>query len=254
MLEHSIDPPRFVRPIHQAIYGILGHLNAGFLRQYGILFGGGTRIAMSLHEFRESVDLDLLCPSVDAYRAARQTVTNRSFGKLVNESLVYKREVLFDRDGIRTFVCSGDLDIKVEVIAFFDYRLAGQDDSMFPVPVLDRTSCFVTKLLANSDRGRAVPYKDVIDLLMMEREWGPIPAAAWREAERHYGPSVRKDYQKSVALLSDLNDSQIREVAQRLIMDARLLGELRSPPANTVNAELSSASGTVGANVDQDSV
>jgi len=37
-------------------------------------------------------------------------------------------------------------------------------------------------------------------------------------------------------------------------MDARLLGELRSPPANTVNAELSSASGTVGANVDQDSV
>ena len=221
--------PRFRRPIHRAIYTTLCRLNAGFMHRHGILFGGGTRISMSLHEFRESVDLDLLCPSVTAYRAVRQTVNSRSLGELAGEAMVYKREVLFDRYGVRTFVGSGGVDIKLEVVACADYRLAGLDDPMFPVPVLDRASCFVTKLLANSDRGQGPPYKDVIDLLMMEREWGPVPDAAWREVERHYGPSPRTDYQRSVERLSAVGGAQAGEIAQGLCMDIRLLDGLRAP-------------------------
>ncbi|GAB7225145.1 hypothetical protein VoSk93_43660 [Vibrio owensii] len=48
-------------------------------------FGGGTRIALELDEFRESIDIDFLCPNKDSYRSVRQEVMNVTLGNLVKE-------------------------------------------------------------------------------------------------------------------------------------------------------------------------
>ncbi|QOR39022.1 nucleotidyl transferase AbiEii/AbiGii toxin family protein [Billgrantia diversa] len=51
------------RAHHRAIDQLLTHFDADFLSANNILFGGGTRIALELHEFRESVDIDLFWPT-----------------------------------------------------------------------------------------------------------------------------------------------------------------------------------------------
>lgn len=73
----------YTRPHHQAISDILARFDPGFLCENNILFGGGTRIALELDEFCESTDIDLFCIGKAAYRAARSTVTNVSFGRLL---------------------------------------------------------------------------------------------------------------------------------------------------------------------------
>lgn len=49
----------FLRQHHRLIARALENFNADYLRANRILFGGGTRIALELGEFRESVDIDL---------------------------------------------------------------------------------------------------------------------------------------------------------------------------------------------------
>ncbi|MFC2993594.1 nucleotidyl transferase AbiEii/AbiGii toxin family protein [Halomonas tibetensis] len=98
----------FIRPHHLAIGTILSQFDPDFLRDHNILFGGGTRIALELDEFRESVDIDLFCIGKDAYRAARSTVTNGSFGKLLRQGntlpLWDNRDIRADRDAIRALL------------------------------------------------------------------------------------------------------------------------------------------------------
>ena len=43
---------------HQLIRTALENFNHDFLAQHRILFGGGTRIALELSEYRESIDID----------------------------------------------------------------------------------------------------------------------------------------------------------------------------------------------------
>jgi hypothetical protein len=68
-------------PHHRLIMTALAQFDADFFTQHAICFGGGTRIALELDEYRESVDIDLLCPNKDAYRAVREQVTNLSLGE-----------------------------------------------------------------------------------------------------------------------------------------------------------------------------
>lgn len=58
---------------------------------------------------------------------------------------------------------------------------------------------FAEKLLANADRwlDNSVMHRDLIDLLMMQRSWGPAPQAAWDKAIAAYGESVRAAYQRA---------------------------------------------------------
>ncbi|QTF91002.1 nucleotidyl transferase AbiEii/AbiGii toxin family protein [Halomonas sp. BM-2019] len=179
------------RPHHQAIEVVLSHFDPVFLRDNNILFGGGTRIALELDEFRESVDIDLFCVGKAAYRAARMAVTNSSLGPLLREGhrLVPwgNREIRTDRDAIRTFLEGAERPIKLEILNFANERL--QPDSrqdLFPVPCISRESCFATKLTANADRFHN-HIKDILDLCMMRREWGSIPGEAWDMACEEYG-------------------------------------------------------------------
>lgn len=90
------------RKHHQLIAACLENFNGEYFTEHNILFGGGTRIALELDEYRESVDIDFLCPDINAYRAVRQQVTNTSLGELVRVPFTYSREIRFDRYGVRT--------------------------------------------------------------------------------------------------------------------------------------------------------
>lgn len=186
---------KLVRAHHRAIWKILEALDRSFLQQHNILFGGGTRIAMELDEYRESVDLDLFCCGREAYRAARSSIVNhKSFGNLFQAghapALFQGREIRVDRDAIRSMLEVDGRPIKFEIIHFDNDDITEDSDhDLFPVPAVSRESCFATKLLANADRHRD-GVKDITDLCMMRRIWGDVPAAAWKAAFDRYGEQV----------------------------------------------------------------
>ncbi|MEZ5534816.1 MAG: nucleotidyl transferase AbiEii/AbiGii toxin family protein [Thiolinea sp.] len=69
------------------------------MHEHHIYFGGGTRICLELDEYRESVDIDFLCPDRKAYIAVRETLNSASLGQLVNQDFSYLREIRADRYG-----------------------------------------------------------------------------------------------------------------------------------------------------------
>lgn len=220
------------RKHHQLIASCLHNFNGGYLAGHNILFGGGTRIALELDEYRESVDIDFLCGDKSAFLAVRQQVTNTSLGDLVTTPFSLAREIRFDRYGVRTFLNVNGINIKLEFVAFDNYQLkAGADLSLFPVPFIDRTSCFVTKLLANADRVGTKPFKDIFDLVVMYGKWGDIPAAAFSEAYSHYGKKVvNQSLQEALTTLSE-NSVEYAQAAAHMSIDARFYTDVILPNA-----------------------
>jgi len=210
--------PAFRRECHRRIAQILARLDAGLLRREGIGFGGGTRIAMELDEYRESVDIDLICPSTASFRAVRETVSDGSLGALARLPMRLAREVRTTRDKVVTAVELTGQAVKLEVICFADWDIGIMDHPLFPVPVLNRTACFATKLAAANDRGRAPPYKDVVDLIVMRAGWGEFPTEAVKEAERHYGKGVLPKAEAAIAHFLALPDDERQRVARSLGM------------------------------------
>ncbi len=178
---------------HQRIESALKNFNADFFYENNILFGGGTRIALELNEFRTSIDIDFLCPNKESYRAVREEVTSASLGCLVLQQFEYPREISFSRDAVRTFILIDGKGIKLEFVCFDNYDLKAVRDELFPVPYIDRISCFYTKLLANVDRCLISPYKDIFDILAMCDNWGAIPDEAFNKAASHYSIAVKRD-------------------------------------------------------------
>lgn len=169
---------------HQKIYTALKQFNADFFNEHNILFGGGTRIALELNEYRESIDIDFICPNKASYKAVRNEVSNSSLGNLVTQDFNYIRDIRSDRDAVRTAIKIDDTSIKLEFVSFADYELTKSTGNIFVVPYLDRKSCYVNKLLANADR--FTEYKDIFDLMAMFHYWGEIPDESWNIAAEHY--------------------------------------------------------------------
>ncbi len=183
---------------HETIAKALANFNADFLEKNNVLFGGGTRIAMELGEYRESVDIDFLCPDIQSYREVRKQVTSNALGDITRKPFDLAREVRFDRYGVRTVINVDDTPIKLELVSFADYRLKKDDTTPFPVPSIDRESCYVTKLLAHADRSAMPDKKDFIDLMMMYSHWGAPSQNAWAEVERHYGQAPKQTLEKAL--------------------------------------------------------
>lgn len=182
---------KYQREHHQIIESALTCFNAGFFLENNIIFGGGTRIALELDEFRESVDIDFLCPNKESFRAVRQVVTQRSLNDLVLSEFEYLRDIRSDRDAVRTIIGHEGGIVKLEFVSFADYELKlAFDKTKFPVPFLDQESCFYTKLLANCDRRFQEPFKDIFDILAMFKSWGAVPKRSIELAEEHYGKRV----------------------------------------------------------------
>ena len=211
MPEQHRATPNFRRPWHRLVWQVLESLNSGLPARARCWFGGGTRVAMELGEFRESVDVDFLCADRAGYRILRGSVTQGSLGDLVSRSLELMRDVRADMYGIRTFLRVDGQPVKFEVIFEGRIPLSGEARSPFPVEVLARSSCFAEKLLANADRGcdPSANARDLIDLAFM--------AANWPEEDMHtglatagspYGDVVRRELD---AVLSSLDDANYRQ-------------------------------------------
>lgn len=172
---------------HEAIKYALSHFNLSYLQEHNILFGGGTRIALELNEFRTSVDIDFLCPDKNSYRAVRSQARSNSLGDLISSPIRLKREVRTDRDAVRTIIEAKECLIKVEFVAFDNYNLKAADDVKWGVPIIDVNSCYITKILANADRFREPVKKDIVDLIKMFESWGEPSDYVWAEVDSHYG-------------------------------------------------------------------
>ena len=213
------------RPWHRLVWRVLETLNGPLLAEAKCYFGGGTRIAMELDGFRESVDVDFLCADRDGYRTLRNTVTERSLGDIVSGDYALMRDVRADMYGIRTFLRVDDQPIKFEIIAEGRMSLASDATRRFPVPILDRTSCIAEKLLAHADRGRdnSTHARDLVDLAFMAARWAPEHAAsAMTIAEAAYGAVVARELHAGLSRFEDRAHRR-RSVKALAITDTRTL-------------------------------
>ena len=211
MPEQPGAPPNFLRPWHRLVWQVLESLNGDLLARARCWFGGGTRVAMELGEFRESVDVDFLCESREGYRILRSTVTQSSLGDLASRTLELMRDVRADMYGIRTFLRVDGQPVKFEVIFEGRIPLSGEERSPFPVEVLARPSCFAEKLLANADRGRdpSANARDLIDLAFMAANWPEEDLhTGMATAQSAYGDVVRRELD---AVLTSMNDADYRQ-------------------------------------------
>jgi hypothetical protein len=195
----------YKRPHHQRIAAVLDRLNADLLRDAACYFAGGTAIAMQLGEYRESVDIDFLCATQDGYRTLRSLVFEQGIKVLFNGPVDLLREVRSDQYGIRCFLTESGAPIKFEIVREARIDLTGQEVDGIPVTCLSRNDLFAEKLLANADRwaDKGALSRDIIDLMMMERHWGSIPAAAWDKARSAYGDSVERAWENARQQLRD---------------------------------------------------
>ena len=234
----AVDAPRhrgmtapsatgFRRPWHRRVQRVLESLNSGLLSSAKCYFGGGTRIAMALDEFRESVDIDFLCSDRDGYRTLRNTVTELSLGAILSGGHPLLREVRADMYGIRTFLRVDGEPVKFEIIAEGRIAVAGDAAGPFPVEALDRTSCVAEKLLAHADRGRDVSThgRDLFDLAFMAARWPPEHLRDGAAvAESAYGAVVARELDAGLSRFDD--PAHRRRCAKALaVTDTRTLAQ-----------------------------
>jgi hypothetical protein len=172
---------------------LLRMLDPAFLREASCWFGGGTRCVLELGEYRESRDVDFLCADQAGYRALRETITERSLGRIARSEVALVREIRADMYGIRTFALVDGAPLKLEIVREARIALTGTALPSLGVPVLDAESAFAEKLLANADRGLddAFLARDAVDLAFMMDGWGAAPArAGLARARDAYGTDV----------------------------------------------------------------
>ena len=175
------------------VLAALGNLHADALLNTECFFGGGTRIVLALGEYRESADVDFLCASRTGYRALRASVSAQSLGMIARRGVKLAREVIADRYGIRTFLDVNGEKLKFEMVLEARIELTGGMERGMPVPVLDQTSCFAEKFLANADRwlDTSVCGRVVIDLAFMAAHWDDTPLrTGFQMATAAYGKVV----------------------------------------------------------------
>lgn len=193
----------FERLHHQRVAQLLSSLNCELLTRTRCYFGGGTAIVLMLGEYRESVDVDLLCADADGYRELRNIVNEDTLGPLLTVDWPLPRRVRADRYGIRAFCLVEDTPIKLEIVREDRIALLGETVPHWQAPTLSRIDMYAEKLLANADRwaDRSAASRDAIDLAMMIHHWGPIPPASWAKARQAYGPSVDRALSQAGALM-----------------------------------------------------
>ena len=198
--------PEFARSRHQLVWQVLESLNAALLSSTRCYFGGGIRIVLELEEFRESIDVVFLCADREGYRELRGMVTQRSFGELFSGGYELLREIRSDMYGIRTFLLVDEQPLKFEIISEGRIPLTGIETELFPVEVLDHSSCFAEKLLGNTDRGRddSTKSRDLIDLAFMAASWSEDDQIAGMAiADSIYGRAVIRELDATLERIGD---------------------------------------------------
>lgn len=190
----------FERPHHRRIARVLEGLDAELLLKGRCLFGGGTAIALAHGEYRESVDVDFICSSVDGYRELRNLVHQAGIDALFGAPLPLLRGPKIDQYGIRCALAVEQVPIKFEIV--FEGRVAladpGPADRICGVWTLAPEDRVATKLMANSDRWAddSVMSRDLIDLAMLS-DTGLLSPAGVAKSKHAYGESIPLDFAKA---------------------------------------------------------
>ena len=197
---------RFKRPLHEAVLRHLARLDPSFLAECRCYFGGGTRIVLELDEYRESKDIDFLCADREGYRKLRETVSERSLGRIAQGHVDLAREVRADMYGIRTRLGLDDSALKFEIVRESRITLSDAGIKGIEVPSLSHSSAFAEKFLANADRGldRSTLSRDAIDLAFMIESWSGDDASSGHAiAVDAYGADVARKLAAVLDLLKD---------------------------------------------------
>lgn len=193
--------PKFRRGHHRLIAGVLRSFNQELLTEARCFFGGGTQLAMTYGEYRESRDVDFLCSSRAGFRSLREQVTQVSLGRIASGTLKLAREVRADRDGIRTFFNVDGTRLKFEILLEARIDLDGELSSLFQVPTLSRECAIAEKFLANADRGmdESIMFRDLVDLAFAAVHAGkPALSSGLALAEQAYGSAVRRSLKLAI--------------------------------------------------------
>lgn len=228
----------YIRSEHEVIADVLRRMNHDFLLENSCFFGGGTAIVLRYGEYRKSLDVDFLCYSQEGYRALRTAVTTGGPHALIPDDVEIAREHRTDGYGIRMFLRYKGQTIKFEIIKEGHIDITGEVDRDLRVPVLDATSMFATKLLANADRwkDRATAYRDAIDLGMLIVHHNTIPKEALDKAVAAYGTA---DIERGLAgAVNKLHEKEnVRYVAEAMDMTVDAV-ETASSALRTVACKL----------------
>ena len=215
----------FKRAHHQRIAQLLQAFNTQLLLQAECYFGGGTAIVLQLDEYRESVDVDFLCSSVEGYRTLRSLVA-RDLGPLLRVPVAHLREVTSNQNKIFTFLSVDEVRIKVEFVREGNTRLAGQFDTDLGVPTLSRVDLWAQKLMANADRAldKSTLSRDIIDIAMMIRGWGNLPREAYDKAFEAYGTALARGFHNANFVIADR--AYLKRCMHEMDMDLSLADEI----------------------------
>ena len=158
----------------------------------------------------------------------RETVSDRSLGRIFKGKIHLAREVRADRYAIRTFITedASAEPLKFEIVVEARIELKGAMDNALAVPCLQPASAIAEKLLANADRGRAKEYRarDVIDLAFVSLDADKAAFLAGYElAERAYGQVVLRELAEVLKMLDLEPKYRAQCVADLLITDAKAL-------------------------------
>ena len=224
----------FKRPHHKKIEKILNLIDVDVLTKTNCYFGGGTAISLLLEEYRESVDIDFLCASIEGYSHLRRIVNENDFGILFKEKPILRRGIRSDRYGIRSSIDIDGTPIKIEFVSEGRIQVAS-DQTICGIPALSKTDMFAEKLLANADRwaDRSVLSRDIIDLSMMIDAWGGIPADALEKTTRVYGDSIHLALAKATLLKED--SDYMNKCLLGMQMDISFAEQIRSSLGISLN-------------------
>lgn len=203
-------------------------MDAAFLAKAECYFGGGTQLAMAHGEYRESRDIDFLVSSTKGLRRLRETIDERSLGKIFKGRIFLEREVRAERDAIRTFIKESEsaAPIKFEIVIEARIELKGALDPALGVPVLDLRFAIAEKLLANADRGRAKEHRarDVVDLAFISLQADEADFHAGRKiAEGPYGRVILRELDEVLKMLLLDPKFRVQCVEDLLIEDPKAL-------------------------------
>jgi len=198
----------FRREHHQRIASALGLIKIENLVQCGCLFGGGTALVLQLGEYRESVDIDFLCGSIHDYGRIRRGIFDEGNTFLFREGTKLSRELIQGRSEMRASINLGDgsRPLKFEILTEgYLNGLLPSETEVCDVPCLNPQDSMATKLMANADRGldSAYHFRDVIDLLVASRTFGPIREETLQRIRVGYNTTAEKSLMKTVTLLQE---------------------------------------------------
>lgn len=194
----------FERDHHQRIAAILRSLDETVLLKNHCFLSGGTAITLACGEYREAVNIDLICSSIDGYRDLRQQVEDQDQAWLFKRPVQIVRDPRVDRYGIRMVVGVEGVAIKIDILfaGLIDLDEPLSDDVIEGVWTLTKEDLVATTLMSNADRyaDDIVMSCDLIDLAMVSVT-GALPKVGISKARRAYGESIDKAFTRGKELL-----------------------------------------------------